>query len=662
MASNKTSASAFDRNVMGSDRTQMLDRLWSAQNTHGYIRREDIKACSSALGISTIEVEGVVSFYHFFSRRPRGEFTIYLNKSIVSEFKGYGRIREAFETATGVDVIVDDTPEAVILSGFDPVSYIIAVEELARVAAETARRAGDLTRMSELQYGRIPELEKQLEDAEKGEQGEFQLLRYRVTEDEIAEVVSRWTGIPVSRMLEGEREKLLRMEEALHRRVAQLREAYFDKRDKPRGDYRQLQEKHAQLAERVEQARLDLQAYEHKTDQLDKQQAALRSYLADRALEKAQAKLRDARDRHARVQALAGQVEAGRQKLSLSEAEQKAARLAWETRSKLVEEQQQAQQMLSRAGELLAQRETEVEPAGKAVEELKAKLATDKEHKAVQEARLRRARDAEQLARLTAEQKVLDTALEQARAADAARRRCQAQRDAIRVTAESLDALRSAEHRRVLAEVRLRTAATRVEYRLQPGASVRLAGQPIHGEDSVLVTEASALEVDAIGTFTIHPGGEDLDRLQAQLQVHARTLQDQLGELGVADIGAAEGAFKARQGFENEAKEHEARLSGLAPHGLSALEERAASLDSQRQALLSRMGAGEQALGEPVALERELGELDDRIVALEAELAQRQRVFGERREAVVEAGAAARSAQSQAQAAQQASGMPSGSA
>ena len=314
--------------------------------------------------------------------------------------------------------------------------------------------------------------------------------------------------------------------EALHRRVAQLREAYFDKRDKPRGDYRQLQETHAQLAERVEQARLDLQAYEHKTDQLDKQQAALRSYLADRALEKAQAKLRDARDRHARVQALAGQVEAGRQKLSLSEAEQKAARLAWETRSKLVEEQQQAQQMLSRAGELLAQRETEVEPAGKAVEELQAKLATDKEHKAVQEARLRRARDAEQLARLTAEQKVLDTALEQARAADAARRRCQAQRDAIRVTAESLDALRSAEHRRVLAEVRLRTVATRVEYRLQPGASVRLAGQPIHGEDSVLVTEASALEVDAIGTFTIHPGGEDLDRLQAQLQVHARTLQD----------------------------------------------------------------------------------------------------------------------------------------
>ena len=73
--------------------------------------------------------------------------------------------------------------------------------------------------MSELQYGRIPELEKQLAAAEQGEQEDFTLLRNKVTEDEIAEVVSRWTGIPVSRMLEGERDKLLRMEEVVHQRV-----------------------------------------------------------------------------------------------------------------------------------------------------------------------------------------------------------------------------------------------------------------------------------------------------------------------------------------------------------------------------------------------------------------------------------------------------------
>jgi ATP-dependent Clp protease ATP-binding subunit ClpB len=94
-------------------------------------------------------------------------------------------------------------------------------EELERTRAEleTAHRASDLARMSELQYGRIPELEAALKQAEIGEQADFTLLRTRVTEDEIAEVVSRWTGIPVSRMLEGERDKLLRMESALHKRV-----------------------------------------------------------------------------------------------------------------------------------------------------------------------------------------------------------------------------------------------------------------------------------------------------------------------------------------------------------------------------------------------------------------------------------------------------------
>ncbi|MDP6949723.1 MAG: ATP-dependent chaperone ClpB [Arenicellales bacterium] len=90
----------------------------------------------------------------------------------------------------------------------------------ARGEMEAARRAGDLTRMSELQYGRIPELEKQLGDAQDHESGgETHLLRNKVTDEEIAEVVARWTGIPVSRMLEGEREKLLRMESELHHRV-----------------------------------------------------------------------------------------------------------------------------------------------------------------------------------------------------------------------------------------------------------------------------------------------------------------------------------------------------------------------------------------------------------------------------------------------------------
>ena len=98
-------------------------------------------------------------------------------------------------------------------------SHIKEEIERARAELEVAHRGQDLARMSEIQYGRLPELEKQLKEAEQGETGGFQLLRNRVTEDEIAEVVSRWTGIPVSRMLEGERDKLLRMEESLHSRV-----------------------------------------------------------------------------------------------------------------------------------------------------------------------------------------------------------------------------------------------------------------------------------------------------------------------------------------------------------------------------------------------------------------------------------------------------------
>jgi ATP-dependent Clp protease ATP-binding subunit ClpB len=94
--------------------------------------------------------------------------------------------------------------------------------EAGKAELEAARRSGDLQRMSELQYGIIPELDKKLTSADEAEaQGkhEFQLLRNKVTEEEIAEVVSRWTGIPVTKMLEGEREKLLRMEDELHHQV-----------------------------------------------------------------------------------------------------------------------------------------------------------------------------------------------------------------------------------------------------------------------------------------------------------------------------------------------------------------------------------------------------------------------------------------------------------
>jgi ATP-dependent Clp protease ATP-binding subunit ClpB len=106
------------------------------------------------------------------------------------------------------------------------VSQIDEELERARVELEKAHRAGDLGRASELQYGRIPELERQREQALQSEdEAQPKLLRNKVTDEEVAEVVSKWTGIPVSKMLEGERDKLLRMESFLEERVVGQHEA-----------------------------------------------------------------------------------------------------------------------------------------------------------------------------------------------------------------------------------------------------------------------------------------------------------------------------------------------------------------------------------------------------------------------------------------------------
>ncbi len=127
-----------------------------------------------------------------------------INKEIAEKDREYNELEEIWKA------------EKAALAG---TQHIKAELEHVRQELDVARRAGDLAKMSELHYGRIPELEKQLDLASQAEMQEQKLLRNRVTDAEIAEVLSRWTGIPVARMLEGEREKLLRMEEKLHQRV-----------------------------------------------------------------------------------------------------------------------------------------------------------------------------------------------------------------------------------------------------------------------------------------------------------------------------------------------------------------------------------------------------------------------------------------------------------
>ncbi|SEQ87080.1 ATP-dependent chaperone ClpB [Basfia succiniciproducens] len=127
-----------------------------------------------------------------------------LEKELSEKEREYAELEEVWKS------------EKAALSG---TQHIKAELESARTQMEQARRAGDLNKMSELQYGTIPALEKQLAAADSAEGKEMSLLRNRVTDEEIAQVLSRATGIPVSRMMEGEKEKLLRMEEELHKRV-----------------------------------------------------------------------------------------------------------------------------------------------------------------------------------------------------------------------------------------------------------------------------------------------------------------------------------------------------------------------------------------------------------------------------------------------------------
>ena len=133
-----------------------------------------------------------------------------LEKELADKEREYAELEEVWKS------------EKAALSGSQHIKQEL---DAAKTEMEQARRAGDLSKMSELQYGRIPELEKQLAAAETSEGKEMTLLRYRVTDEEIAEVLSKATGIPVSKMMEGEKEKLLRMEEELHKRVIGQEEA-----------------------------------------------------------------------------------------------------------------------------------------------------------------------------------------------------------------------------------------------------------------------------------------------------------------------------------------------------------------------------------------------------------------------------------------------------
>jgi len=133
-----------------------------------------------------------------------------LEKTLKAKGKEYKQLDEVWKT------------EKAALSGTQNIKQAL---EQARLDLEVATRAADLTRMSELQYGRIPDLEKQLDLASQAEMQEMTLLKHSVTETEIAEILAHWTGIPVAKMLQGEKDKLLLMEKHMHSQVVGQNEA-----------------------------------------------------------------------------------------------------------------------------------------------------------------------------------------------------------------------------------------------------------------------------------------------------------------------------------------------------------------------------------------------------------------------------------------------------
>ncbi|WP_417227653.1 ATP-dependent chaperone ClpB [Amphritea sp.] len=165
-------------------------------------------------------------------RLERRLIQLKMEREALKKEKDQAAIKRLEELQSNIDVVEKEysdleeiwKAEKVVLQGSQQIKEKL---DQARTELEQATRSGDLSRMSELQYGVIPELEKQLQAAADVEDQPQQnrLLRNRVGEEEVAEVVSRWTGIPVSKMLEGEREKLLRMEDALHKQVIGQQEA-----------------------------------------------------------------------------------------------------------------------------------------------------------------------------------------------------------------------------------------------------------------------------------------------------------------------------------------------------------------------------------------------------------------------------------------------------
>jgi len=378
--------------------------------------------------------------------------------------------------------------------------------------------------------------------------------------------------------------------EALHRRITALRREYFDARGKPRGDYRHLQEREAELRQQMQAIRGELEAYEDKVDRLEQQQAELLAYREARALEKAEERARLAQAVSKRVTELRAQVQAGKEQCGRANAEWESAKQAWASRTRLIDECREAQVAEQIAEQAVRGKETELAHLNEQLAQRQDWLAALKSRQWDRDAELRMARDAAALRHLVVEYERLNTRLEEARGADVKRLQCVSERAALRVTEKKVLALKQIERARDLAAEHLHAAATQVAYRLEPGAVVKLGEEPLAGDGSVRLTWRTELQVEGIGRFTVTPGGEDLDALWRKVEQADRRLGQGLSEVDTDSIAGAETMLRRSGELDSQASQHTATLKGLAPEGLRALEDQLSTVGAQRDNLRRRLG------------------------------------------------------------------------
>ncbi len=422
--------------------------------------------------------------------------------------------------------------------------------------------------------------------------------------------------------------------EALHRRITALRGEYFDARGKPRGDYRRLQERETKLQKKLQDIRGELGEYEDKVDRLEQQQTDLRAYREDRVLERAEERVRLAKEATKRVADLQVRVQAGTEQLGRTNAESVAAKQAWENRHKLIAELKEAHEAERTAARAVGEQEAELTPLSERLSQLQNDLVELKSRKQNRDAELRLARDAVALRNLAAEHDHLDTRLKDARSVDAERRRCVSERDAIQVTEEVVFGLKKIERARDLTEERLRAVATRIEHRLESGAVVHFGEELIAGKGSVLLTRRTELRVKGVGQFSVIPGGEDLDVLRRKVEEQDHRLVQGLSELGIDSVAGAEELLRRWGDLDGRASQYAATLKGLAPEGLQAAEDQLSSVSVQHDGLRRKLGdnAGREFVLDD--LERQVQTLQSQITAIESDCSDEETVVQKLREAL----------------------------